>query len=723
MTPDLTSATGWAHANSRYLRGELDRLRLLLRRRVLWLRRQWAGAPGTAYAGLAISEAEVDRILEGEDAGLEARFHGESPGAAVVGRALEKLDRDLDDQRQEMTRAGTPPALDVLAHVFALSPLERSVVLLCAAPELDPAFERLYGYVHDDATRKHATAGLAAAVLAVEPDARLAARAALLPDSPLRRYRLIAADAPAGAVASASPLRLDERITGYLLGVNRLDERVAELLQPVPRAPLSSDHRDLVDRLHREVAAVTTARRWPVANLVGPAHSGRRAVAQALCERLSLALYALDVARLPAAGPDRRETLRLLEREALLLRFAVYVDTGDAEGGERREDVPTAVAEQLGLFILLGSHRRWRLERETVAAHLAKPGPAARRDLWRVALDGMAGAAAIDVDALVHQFDFGPTEVQGSVAEARRHRQLRDPDGAGGPSMDDLWQACRAQVGWRMREMAQRLLPAATWEDIVLPADVLAQLREIAAQVGYRVAVYERWGFGARLARGQGISALFSGPSGTGKTMAAEILAGHLRLDLYRIDLAGVVSKYIGETEKNLRRVFDAAEQSGAILFFDEADALFGKRSEVKDSHDRYANIEINYLLQRMEDYRGLAVLATNMKSHLDEAFLRRLRFLVDFPFPDAAHRLRIWKAVFPSQAAVDGLDWDALARLEIPGGNIRNIAVNAAFLAAAAGTSIRMDHVLEASRREYAKIEKLTSPAEFGPYYPRVKR
>ena len=287
---------------------------------------------------------------------------------------------------------------------------------------------------------------------------------------------------------------------------------------------------------------------------------------------------------------------------------------------------------------------------------------------------------------------------------------------------EDLWQACREQVGWQLGSLAQRLTPCHTWDDIVLPSDTARQLREIADQVAARSQVYEKWGFGARLPRGRGIGALFSGPSGTGKTMAAEILANHLQLDLYRIDLAGVVSKYIGETEKNLRNVFDAAEQSGAILFFDEADALFGKRTEVRNSHDRYANIEVNYLLQRMEDYRGLAILCTNRRSALDRAFLRRLRFLVEFPFPDCENRSQIWQKVFPPEAPLASLDLKALSRLEISGGNIRNIALNAAFLAAGEETNIRMEHVLHAARREYAKIDKLLTETEFGSHLRLIK-
>ncbi len=230
-------------------------------------------------------------------------------------------------------------------------------------------------------------------------------------------------------------------------------------------------------------------------------------------------------------------------------------------------------------------------------------------------------------------------------------------------------------------------------------------------------------GFRRKLSLGLGIAALFAGESGTGKTMAAEVLAGHLGLGLYRIDLAGVVSKYIGETEKNLRSIFDAAERGGAILFFDEADALFGKRSEVKDSHDRYANIEVNYLLQRMEDFRGLAILATNRKSSLDSAFVRRLRFIVDFPLPDQSHRLQIWRSVFPQEAELRGIDFPFLSRLEIPGGHIRNIALNAAFMAASEGGPIGMAQVMRSARREYAKMERLVQESEFGPYYAEVMR
>ncbi len=276
-----------------------------------------------------------------------------------------------------------------------------------------------------------------------------------------------------------------------------------------------------------------------------------------------------------------------------------------------------------------------------------------------------------------------------------------------------LWDACRLQARPRMEGLAQRIDTASEWSDLVLPEAQKRILRQIAVHVRQRSKVYRTWGFAAKSARGLGISALFAGPSGTGKTMASEALASELRLDLYRIDLSQVVSKYIGETEKNLGRIFDAADEGAGILLFDEADALFGKRTEVKDSHDRYANIEVSYLLQRMEAYRGLAILTTNRKNALDQAFLRRIRFVAEFPFPDSVQRAEIWRRMFPKETPTEGLRIERLARLNASGGNIRNIAINAAFLAADSGEPVRMHHLLSATRSEFAKLEMPLTDSE----------
>jgi SpoVK/Ycf46/Vps4 family AAA+-type ATPase len=283
--------------------------------------------------------------------------------------------------------------------------------------------------------------------------------------------------------------------------------------------------------------------------------------------------------------------------------------------------------------------------------------------------------------------------------------------------MSDLHAACRAQSGRKLGALSRKIEPRYTWPDIILPEDSLAQLREICQRVAQRHRVLGEWGFDRKLSLGKGVNALFAGPSGTGKTMAAEIIANELGLDIYQIDLSGVVSKYIGETEKNLDAIFMAAESANAILFFDEADALFGKRSEVRDSHDRYANIEISYLLQKMEAYEGVAILATNLRQNLDDSFVRRLAFTIHFPFPDEADRGRIWAGIWPAETPLDGeVDLGLLARqFKLSGGNIKNVALAAAFLAAEDGGVIKMPHLLQATRREYQKLGKPLSVAELG--------
>jgi hypothetical protein len=714
----------WFEDNQWYLSSQLRRLRLLLQRRVMWLRRQWRHDPLQPYHAMVISEAQADWLLAGEDHQAEARFYQDDPEAAEVSRMITKIEQEMAGQTRVMMDAGTPPALEMLVQLFRLTVFERNLVLLCLAPELDPTFERLYAYVQDDLNRKYVTPHLALTLFTGEGWDRLSLQNSFLPEAPLRRFRLVTLESgPSTLTLAARPLLMDGRVVDYLRGVNRLDERLTDLLRPIAPPLLAPPNSERVDSIVRSFQSGLGQGQWPVLNLTGPPEAGKRPVARAVCDGLGLHVYALDLKRLPTPVPEWHETMHLLEREAVLSQFALYVDAAEPESADKTmTDSIGNLIERVGVFFIIGSRERWPTEREILAVHVPKPDAGAQRILWQQALTGIRHSLDGHVDAIVQQFDFGPEAISQVVAAAKGRALLFAAEDEVSLNPDDFWQACREQAGWHLGELAQRITPFYSWEDIILPKDVFQQLQEIAAQVANRAQVYEEWGFGAKLSRGRGISALFSGPSGTGKTMAAEILANHLKLDLYRIDLAGVVSKYIGETEKNLRRVFDAAEQSGAILFFDEADALFGKRTEVRDSHDRYANIEVNYLLQRMEDYRGLAILATNMKNVLDNAFLRRLRFLVEFPFPDADSRRRIWQRVFSPQAPVDGLDYNCLARLEIAGGNIRNIALNAAFLASNEEASIEMGHVMRATRREYTKIDKLITQAEFGPYYGLMK-
>ncbi|TMJ95096.1 MAG: ATP-binding protein, partial [Actinobacteria bacterium] len=567
---------------------------------------------------------------------------------AALGRVRAALERHagtepaVEGDAVDVDAAGAPSALDRLCATFGLSDFERDVLLLSAGPELDGSFLDLV-------PEGRITFGLALTALS-DPH-----WSALSPDRPLRRWRLIDVD-PGEALAS-SQIRVDERVLHHLTGVSTLDERLRGLVAPVePGPPPAPSSEAAAERIASLWAAVDERRIPPPIQICGPDPSARHAVAAAACATHGLALFAVDAADLPTTPAERVALARLWEREAALLGGALLIDCDEGHAAATL----AFLAEMQGVR-LVGTREPLRSRFEPILrVDVPALQPGEQRRAWRRLVKG--AVRPDELDAVAQQFRLGPEGMEAAAADVRT--------GAA------LWDACRAQARPRLDDLAQRIEPAASRDDLVLPEAQLATLREIAIHVARRATVYEEWGFAARGARGLGISALFAGPSGTGKTMAAEVLANELRLDLYRIDLSAVVSKYIGETEKNLRRVFDAAEEGGAILLFDEADALFGKRSEVKDSHDRYANIEVSYLLQRMEAYRGLAILTTNQKSALDPSFLRRLRFVVQFPFPDAEQRAEIWRRVFPAGTPREGLDHEQLARLNVAGGNIRNIAL-----------------------------------------------
>jgi ATPase family associated with various cellular activities (AAA) len=623
--------------------------------------------------------------------------------------AIEAHRRRLGELDGELEALGAPAAVTVLGRALGLGDVEAEAVMLALAAELDPGAGPRFAAVHDDPRMVSATSGLVAALF----DHPVTEVAGLqLSTSPVQRFRIFV-PGDERVPASRRPLRLDARLVDYLCGHNRPDERLAGLVEPLADIPLPASQRDLTSRIMGWLTAPDSAA-TPRVNLVGPPGQGREAVAAALARALGLHPLRLHTERM-AGRAERLELARLVEREAALLPALIYVDAPETVGGEATlEGAARELLDTLGGVLVVGSCDPWDPAADLLPIAVPVPSAAERTELWAQAIGGSAGR--LDLDGLVEQFPLGPDGVRRAVARAQATADLA----TGAPRAltdDDLWRACRAVVGSELGQLAQRLRPAAGWGQLVLPEDETALLRQVATQVGQRARVYEQWGFGERLVRGRGISALFTGPPGTGKTMAAEIIAAELDLDLYRVDLSAVVSKYIGETEKNLRRIFDAADQGGAILFFDEADALFGKRTEVRDSHDRHANVEINYLLQRMEDYAGLAILATNRKGDLDPAFLRRIRFLVAFPFPKAPYRRRIWATVFPPQTPRAGLDLDALARLEIAGGNIRNIAVNAAFAAAAADQPVGMGHLMRSAAHEYRKLDRLPSAGEFGRY------
>jgi hypothetical protein len=630
---------------------------------------------------------------------------------------------EYESAKQSLDEAGralpSPSALESLCSIFGLTPFERDVVLLCAGVELDSRFASLCAAFHGGSP-KSPTFSLALATLS-DPH-----WSALTPAAPLRYWRLV--EFGAGHTLTQIPLRIDERILHYLNGVHHTDERLAGVIDPLHvNGDLVPSHRKLVERIVSIWSQNPNGHDLPVVQLCGNEVQGKREIAAAVCSELKMTPALLTAQAIPGNPAETESLIRLWEREAVLSGRALLIDCQNLETGEldRNTALKRFLERTRGAIVLLTRDRVTSLQRPVITFEVHTPGTAEQRAVWETTLRNASVYPDGNLEIIISQFSLSPTAIQTVCTEAvgrvntidSRVKMGSSRTGTGPATeiWDILWDSCRLQTRPQLDNLAQRIEPAATWQDLVLPRLQMTILREIAVHVRQRLKVYETWGFADKNTRGLGISALFTGSSGTGKTMAAEVLANELRFDLYRIDLSQVVSKYIGETEKNLRRVFDAAEEGGAILLFDEADALFGKRSEVKDSHDRYANIEISYLLQRMESYRGLAILTTNMKEALDQAFLRRIRFVIQFPFPDAGQRLDIWRRIFPARTPTEFLDLDKLARLNVAGGTIRNIALNAAFLAADAGEAVRMNHLLHAARSEYVKLERPLMETEIG--------
>jgi hypothetical protein len=629
--------------------------------------------------------------------GALAGADGSAADPVEEASAFERAKTDM----LELESLEPPPALVILSNALGLSEFDRRVLALCMAMELDSRIPGLCAEAQRNAGMPYPTFALAFELFD-DPD-----WSALTPHGPLRHWRLLDINQPTATPVTTAALSLDERVLNYLKGLNYLDDRLSPMLDPALAdtgqnvLPLSQQR--LVDDLVRQAGRRNGQHHLPIIELQGRDSTSKQLIASHTASSLGLSLQVLQLAQLPSNGSDFETFTRLWERESLLLPLALYVDWEDSSEAESSR-LARFLKRSSGMVFIAGNVPGLESPRRHISVEVCKPTAEEQVELWTNALQ----TDEIELPArLAEQFSFNGPEISRLAAANQEAEPIANAR--------TLWRACRGASRTSLDELAQHIDARADWDLMVLPEDQLVLLRQINNQVAQRSRVYRDWGFGQRLNRGLGINALFFGESGTGKSMAAEVIANELNLDLYRIDLSAVVSKYIGETEKNLRRLFDSAEDSGAILFFDEADALFGKRSEVKDSHDRYANIEINYLLQRMENYRGLAILATNMKSAMDQAFLRRLRFIVEFPFPDTAGRREIWRRSFPSKTPTDpALDYERLAKLQLTGGNIHSIALNAAFLAADDGQCVTMPLILEAARAEFRKLERPAKDSDF---------
>ena len=597
-----------------------------------------------------------------------------------------------------------PSALDKVCKIFGLSEFESNVLLMCASMEFSSDFSGLCAAAQGDTQQAYPTFSLALAAL---PNPHWDA---IAPHAPLRRWGLI--EVGDGKALTLSPLRINERILHYLVGTEYIDEQLNGIIEPLSEVGyLVSSHQELSEQVALVWTQACNSGRLTAVQLCGPQPTTKWAIAADVCKKLGLTLNIMPAQLVPAIPSEMENLIRFWEREAILGNNALLLEYNNLDTSDKvRGSIIERFIERVNSYLFISTRERMYLkQRPMVSFDVNKPTVEEQTELWEDNLSDLAPQLNGQVKRLVAQFDLSPSTIRAAYTEAIGRLSQSE-----GQHLDKiLWDACRIQARPRLDALAQRITPKVDWDDLVLPSAQEEMLHEIAAHVRQRATVYQSWGFAKKNARGLGISALFAGTSGTGKTLAAEVLASELRLDVYRIDLSSVVSKYIGETEKNLRQVFDAAEEGGVILLFDEADALFGKRSDVKDSHDRHANIEVSYLLQRMECYPGLAILTTNLKSSLDNAFLRRIRFVVQFPFPDTAQRAEIWRRIFPSNTPTEGLNEKKLAQLSVSGGNIRNIALNAAFMAADASEPLQMKHILQAARTEYIKLEKSLTDSE----------
>jgi AAA+ superfamily predicted ATPase len=730
-------------SNVEHLLDELRRLDLMLRELVS--RKGHVGADDP-FRGLYLTEGEADALLGSGDAGMDASQNaqsGQGPGSqrnqdeeAEGSDRISAVELAIQQKIEGSLTKGIDLQLCRLSRLFGLDKLEQDIVIICVAAELDTKYEKIYGYLQDDMTRRSPSLGLVMDILCSTPEERLEVRRRFLPGSRLIREKIIEpADGREDGIQLSTALRLNPDILACLIGSGVPETAGKPQCSPEAFGPWAGVSDNLQEKLKNSTQYLAGDGGRTVCLLQGPYGSGKREMAGRICAALGKEMEWIDLASLAAdeKGFEATAAISRALRRALLEGSAVYVENLDTLASEdpRYLSIRSTLAGSLeshpGLIILssqgpvdLGRE----MQRRILVLKIPVPEYPERRKTWADALVDIPGEklSGEDLDDLASKFRFTGGQIKDAVGAARSLAALEGRDDL---SRKDIYQGCRGQSSRKLSSLSKRVEAPNRWEDIILPGDKLEQLRDIVSWMEHKGKVYNEWGFGKKLLLGKGLNVLFSGSSGTGKTLAAGVLASELGLEMYKVDLSSLVSKYIGETEKNLSRVFQEAEQGNAILFFDEADAIFGKRTEVKDAHDRYANLEVGYLLQKMEEHQGMVILATNLSKNMDEAFTRRMHFIVEFPFPGEEYRRHIWKTLLPAEAPVaEDVDFDFLARkLQVAGGNIKNILVGAAFLAAENSGVINMEHIIRAAGKEYRKVGLICSQSDFGKYYPLVSR
>lgn len=688
-------------------------------------------AAADPFRGLHISLEEVDQLLA-RPAGVPSLYVEEEAPM---------------EHQPEIVGDAVPLAR--LAQEFNLSSFDIDLIIIALAPELDLRYERLYAYLQDDVSRRRPSVDLALNLLCPSIEAKLARRSHFGSEAPLIQHGLLHLVPDPNQIQPSllgHYLKLDEQVVRLLLAQKGLSPTISPFSRLIKPA-ISLDELVLSGDVQHALAALVMQVRKACLPLRlyfhGPHGVRKRRTAEALAGAASMPLLVVNLLEACNASSNFEQVLKLLFREAWFQEALLYLENPDGLSGDEHalQCLLNALAGSKGITILAGTQARFPVPLQSryraadvIPVHFPTPPFAQRRKFWQSYLEDDALGTQV-LDDLAMRYRLTPGQIRDAVVSARYAALWRTAERSAAqeagtllseqPTLGELYAAARGQSSHDIEAMARKIEPRYTWDDIVLPPDQLAQLREICNQARYRHIVYGEWGFEHKMHLGKDLNVLFSGLPGTGKTMAAEVIAHTLALDLYKIDLSQVVSKYIGETEKNLDRIFTAAESTNTILFFDEADTLFGKRSQVHDAHDRYANIEVGYLLQKMEEYDGLAILATNLRNNMDDAFIRRLKFSIELPFPDEPHRYRIWRGHFPATAPLsDDIDFAFLARqFKLAGGNIKNIVLNASFLAAADEQCIHMKHLILAARREFQKMGRTCTEAVFGEYFALIDK
>jgi len=700
-----------------------DELRLLNLRLLRELRvRQRTNKVDRDTSGLFVSEEEVVSML---NSSLKTEpVYPDAPEIESINRMIEEVSKDIAQRLSNTDNANFP--LLRLARTFGLMPLELDILIMALAPEIDKRYERVYAYFNDDLTKKAPSVGLVLDILSGNAGDKLTGWQFFAHNASLLHFNFICfTDTHEDGSSLNHRFMLDEHIKRFILGDNGLHASLSEIAQlyyPDRVVPDGSIQKDVKEKIIHLLSKKDKNIGRPVFWFYGKAKEEKEATALAICKEIDIPLLIADLEDIFFES-DQRSVIKNLFREAALQSALVFLSGGDRLYGEDEKSellkrTILRTINEISWITFIGADTLWMPEDtdgryQWYPFEFKMPGYAERKRIWLNTLNG-SKVSESDIDTISGRFNFSKSQIKNAVLYAKRFLNGDEL------TLDRIYNACSMQSNQRLSIYSAKVTPHYTWNDIVLPEDKMRQLREICNYIKHKHLVYFKWGFEKKLALGRGLNILFSGPSGTGKTMAADIIAKDLKLEMYKVDLSSVVSKYIGETEKNLGRVFKETSSGNAILFFDEADALFGKRSEVKDAHDRYANIEINYLLQKMEEHEGIVILATNLSKNIDDAFLRRIHFNVEFPFPDEKQRELIWRKIFPKEVPLSkDIDYRFFSeRLKLAGGNIKNVALTAAFYAAEESSDIQMRQIVLAVKREYQKIGKTFVKADFEPYY-----